>query len=45
MKALAPTVGVITATDVVVQNFERQGHNERAAMAMHNGFWQACGAT
>ncbi|MEY4124594.1 MAG: hypothetical protein RL770_1175 [Pseudomonadota bacterium] len=44
MKALTPAVGVITATHIVVQNFKRQGHNHSAAMAMHNGFWQARGA-
>ena len=44
MKAFAPTVGVVTATNVVMQNFERQGHDECAAMSMHDGLWQSCRA-
>ena len=45
METLAPTVEVIAAAHIVVQNFECQGHNQGAAMAVHNGFWQARGAT
>ena len=45
MKTLTPTVWVIAATHIVVQNFERQGHNHGAAMTMHNGFWQTRGTT
>ena len=45
MKALAPAVDVIATADVVVQNFERQSHNQSAAMTMHNGLGQTCGAT
>ena len=44
MKALTPAVRVIATAHIVVQNFERQGHNQGAAMAMDNGFWQTGGA-
>ena len=42
--ALTPAVGVVAATNVVVQNFERQRHHHGAAVAMHDGFGQAGGA-
>ena len=44
MKAFAPTVKLVAATDVVVQNFVGQCHDHGAAMAMHDGFGQTSGA-
>ena len=44
MVALAKAVGVVAAADVVVQNFERQRHDHRAAVTVDDGLGQAGGA-
>ena len=41
MVALAPAVGVVAAAHVVVQAFHGQGHDQRAAMAVHDGLGHA----
>ena len=45
METFAPCVGVIAAAHVVVQNFQRKGDDQSAAVSMHDGFGQAGGAT
>ena len=44
MVALAPAVGVVAAAHVVVQDLERQRHDDGAAVAVHDGLGQAGGA-
>ena len=45
MEALAARIGGITAADVVVQRGQRQLHDDRAAVAVHDRFGHAGGAT
>ena len=44
VKALAPGVGVVAATDVVMQPLLGHGHDHRAAVTVHDGFGQSGGA-
>ena len=45
MVALAQRVAGVAAANVVVQHLERQRHDDRAAVAVHDGLGQTRGAT